>query len=206
MQTLSQQIQQAQTTLNKWERKPILQLPTAAVQETLTQCYMMLVAMDAKDCRNGIEADLVSIAYWLTTPQKQGIILQGNVGVGKTTLARAMFATMKFHGAPAVGCTAANLASIYKDSEKEQYWRLKNARRLFIDDLGAEYRSVKNYGEEFSPILDILTTYYKERKTLIITTNLTMANISNRYGERISDRLGELCNYYELSNTQSFRK
>ena len=191
--------------MNKAVRKPILGLPTAVVQDTLTQCYMILVTMDGKDYRNGMETDLNLVARWLTTPQKRGVILQGNVGCGKTTLARALFRTMQFHGAPAVGCTEASLSQAYKESEREQYWRLKNAGRLFIDDLGAGYTSVKNYGEEFSPIIDVLTHFYKERKTLVITTNLKMQGIADKYGVRIADRLGELCNFIELSNTQSFR-
>lgn len=208
MQTLSQPTQQALATLNSSDaiRKPILDFSTDVVYETLVQAYLLLVALDTNAIREGYEKDLMCMARWLTRPNKQGMILQGNVGTGKTTIARAMWAVMRFHGAPAKGCVASELANIYKNDEKNAWWQLMNASRLFIDDLGTEYTSTKNYGDEFSPILAIINRFHKDRKTLIITTNLSMQDIAQRYGERIADRLSEICNHWELSNTQTYRR
>ena len=207
MQTISTQTGQATALFNGKElRKPLLLFKTDVIEETLTKCYMANVAFSCKPYRDAAE-DIHKVARWLTTAgMRHGLVISGSVGTGKTTLARAMWMTMQYHGAPAKGVPADSIGAIYKNSEQEEYFRLKNASRLFIDDLGTEFSSVKNYGEEASPMLDIINTFHRSGRTLIVTTNLTEDGIMGKYGSRIASRLSEMCDFMQLTNNQDYRK
>lgn len=207
MQTISTQTRQATAHFNgRNVNEPLLRLNTDVVVETLTKCYMANVAFTGKPYRDAAE-DINKVARWLTSAgMRHGLIISGGVGTGKTTLARAMWMVMQYHGAPAKGVPADRIGTIYKTSEQEEYYRLKNASRLFIDDLGTEYASVKNYGEEASPMLDLINTFHRSGRTLIITTNLTEDSILERYGSRIASRLFEMCEFMQLTNNQDYRK
>lgn len=210
MQTTSTLTEQATRIFNHPHvNEPLLRHTTDVVLDTLTKSYMALVAFDCKPFHDTpeVESDLAKVARWLTTAgMKRGLIISGQTSTGKTTLARAMWMTLRYHGAPAQGVDARKVGEIYKNSERERYYQLTHAARLFIDDLGAEYSSVKVYGEEASPLVALIMEYHKYNKPLIITTNLDEQGIQDTYGVRIADRLSQLCNFMQVTNNQNFRK
>jgi DNA replication protein DnaC len=77
-------------------------------------------------------------------------------------------------------------ASRYEDATMD---RLLTASRLVIDDLGSEYSDAKGF---FRSLLDeVVNVRYSMRRPLLITTNVGPEVFTERYGERIMDRLRE---------------
>ena len=63
---------------------------------------------------------------------------------------------------------------------------------LFIDDLGVEAVNIKVYGNEFSPVTELLYNRYDRNLVTILTSNLSDEQMKDRYGARIDDRLREM--------------
>lgn len=149
-------------------------------------------------------------AAWLTSDTKQGFMLRGGVGCGKTTLLHAVRTTLNVaaqKSLPIIDSTEVAEHGL----EKAWMERYSQCPLLGIDDLGAERLSLKDYGNEVTPMVTLLTERYKHRLPTFITTNLQVVDgkdeISTRYGERIADRLGELCNTFTYGNNcQSYRQ
>lgn len=153
-------------------------------------------------------------SQWLTNPNaKKWLLIIGTVGTGKTTLANAVCdvlnainkATQYGMWADAVKkISAINLSQLARE-ESTKLQDYKKALRLFIDDLGTETDNVKVYGNTISPITEtILERYDNTNLTTIITSNLNLEQIKQNYGERIADRLQEMCNKIVIT-TKSFR-
>lgn len=49
-----------------------------------------------------------------------------------------------------------------------------------------------DYGNVYTPVIDLLTKRYEEQLFTIITTNLTPQQIREHYDDRIADRLNEI--------------
>lgn len=146
------------------------------------------------------------IAKWLSLPtstSKTGLLLIGNVGVGKTTAVRAVEVMLKALSAKAERegdssiprerldfTTARNLCDVnLKDVSEAE--KIISSRFLAVDDMGAEDVVAKRYGTTITPIADMIYSRYEMRKPTIITTNLTLQGIRDAYGERVYDRLKE---------------
>ncbi len=75
---------------------------------------------------------------------------------------------------------------------------------LAVDDLGTEPISIKVFGNEILPLVDLLSARYDQMLPTIITTNLGPEKITERYGERIADRIREMAEVIQFSGP-SFR-
>ena len=147
---------------------------------------------------------------------KKGILLMGNPGVGKTKFMEefALANSKICWGHPkmpaGLGVMDCEASSIRRGCEKSglEFVEMFYDHELFLDDLGGEPKGMVNfYGSTFDPIVDILGIRYKVRaihKTHI-TTNLTMDMILEIYGERIWDRLHEMCNILILEGSSRRR-
>ena len=71
---------------------------------------------------------------------------------------------------------------------------------LGIDDLGTEPSEVLDYGNIYTPVIDLLTKRYEEQLFTIITTNLTPQQIRGHYDDRIADRLNEMIKKIVFNN------
>lgn len=58
----------------------------------------------------------------------------------------------------------------------------------YIDDIGTEFLSVK-YGEKRLSFAELVDEAEKKGKLLIVTTNLSLSELQQKYGERTLDRL-----------------
>lgn len=152
------------------------------------------------------------VAKWMRTHTKMGLILRGNVGVGKTTIARAMSAVYAIcEGKGFRIFDAVELARMARESEPT-FREICDFKMLCIDDLGTEPLVVKNYGNDINPIVEILTCRHARRMFTIITTNLAVNaegedEIYLRYGSRVGDRLEQLCNTIKFDgNQKSYRQ
>ena len=130
-----------------------------------------------------------------------GAILIGDVGVGKTTLVRT----------PRM-VSANQLALEYQASGIEAVKALINNQlqyqglKVVIDDLGTEER-VKNFGTELDPINYVIQRIYDinqvadQKIKLYLTTNLNESSLIERYGQRLVDRIWEMCDRVVVIDT-----
>lgn len=140
---------------------------------------------------------IVRIREW--SPRKSAIVLAGQKGCGKTVAAawRALHwgraATFRF-------VHAADLACIGRYSAE---WKeLLDAPALCIDDLGAEYSDVKeSFLVDFE---NLINRFYANERPLIVTTNMTVRALGERYGGRVYDRMIE-CAQWENVDGPSLR-
>lgn len=151
-------------------------------------------------------------AKWLCSTRKFGLLLYGSVGSGKTTLARSICTLIGIlYGSGSydeqkcvVRVSALELASRVADNPG--YLRkLREYEMLFIDDMGVEPASVKSWGNEISPLTELLYARYDMQRFTIATSNLGDDEFAERYGRRIYDRMEEMFDRLHYSNG-SYRK
>ena len=147
------------------------------------------------------DAQLNLIAKYLTGGSKKfGLMFCGLCGNGKTTWAKALQLLVS-------GLNLKNpINNLYyvfplwnaKDlamRSKGNYNDWRNVMRyqlMIVDDLGTEPREVMEFGNVYTPLIDLITTRYEEQLYTIFTTNLTPAQLEEKYGKRIVDRLNEM--------------
>ena len=154
------------------------------------------------------------IANYLTGGSKKfGLMFCGLCGNGKTTWAKALQLL-------ASGLNLKNpINNLYyvfplwnaKDlatRSKGNYSDWRNVMRyqlMIVDDLGTEPREVMEFGNVYTPLIDLITTRYEEQLYTIFTTNLTPAQLEEKYGKRIVDRLNEMVEKVVFEN-ESYRR
>lgn len=146
------------------------------------------------------------VAKWITGQSyKRGLLLYGNIGSGKTTLADALLRLIRIKKATAkiYRKTAIEIADFAK-SDIDKYQEITRCEMLFIDDMGEEPFFVKNYGNEVSPLVELLYYRYDRLLFTVITTNKLENEISDIYGPRIADRIEEMFDKIYFNNG-SFR-
>ncbi|WP_423244953.1 ATP-binding protein [Hathewaya massiliensis] len=126
-----------------------------------------------------------------------GLLIYGEPGNGKTYTAACISNALIDKMVPVI-CVSINALL---ERIKETYNRfgnegedtvlrsLSNADLLIIDDLGTEQDTIWSRPK----IYNILDSRYRNSLPLIITTNLPLRELENRYEKRTYDRLLEMC-------------
>ena len=160
------------------------------------------------------DAQLNLIAKYLTGGSKKfGLMFCGLCGNGKTTWAKALQLLVSglnlknptnnlYYVFPL--CNAKDLAMRSKGNYND--WRnIVRYQLMIVDDLGTEPREVMEFGNVYTPLIDLITTRYEEQLYTIFTTNLTPAQLEEKYGKRIVDRLNEMVEKVVFEN-ESYRR
>lgn len=157
----------------------------------------------------------------------KGWILTGATGCGKTTAAEwcrwaanngctrqervQMLSALDIYDRvtdllQAGSCTSAEKMDAYGLTRGEMFH--EHSLDLIIDDLGAEPRKTIVYGQQVYPMQDLLMRRYAafpEARTYI-TTNLTMDEIAEVYGERVRSRLEGMCKVFVMEGGDRRKK
>tara|TARA_R100000808_G_C2150281_1_gene158997 strand:+ start:722 stop:1528 length:807 start_codon:yes stop_codon:yes gene_type:complete len=134
------------------------------------------------------------------TQEPESWFLHGAVGVGKTCLAvgyayemvQAHLTSARFVTLPAM---MSEIRSCYDDggpSEKEVLRHYKEAELLILDDMGAEHSSGTTWLSD--RLYQILGARHDQLRPTIMTSNLSISELSHIYGDRITSRINEMCN------------
>lgn len=133
-------------------------------------------------------------------PERHDLIFTGLTGLGKTHLALAISRVVEARGYRVVFLTATALQRMFTESEswnddtgsREEARRLRkkilDADLAVIDDLGSDRNT---NSELFTQALMELWDARDQRKCWIITTNLSLIGLSERYGQKVCSRLSQ---------------
>lgn len=122
------------------------------------------------------------VANWLTNNKGRGLLCLGNCGRGKTLLCGKIIPVLLNHYCrKIVSCYDAQQLNAELDAVKRKHI-------IYIDDIGTEFLSVK-YGEKRLAFAELVDEAEKKGKLLIISTNLSLSELQQKYGERTVDRL-----------------
>ena len=118
----------------------------------------------------------------------RGLLIMGAPGLGKTFLCRSLAAKASGEK-PVMYITAPELARNFLDHRLGEPVELRyiwNAPLLIVDDLGAETCSM-NVTSEY--LCEMIEKRAAGKLPTVFSTNLSIEDIKNRYGERVSSRL-----------------
>lgn len=188
----------------------------------LNAAYMQEVENRGMECRpnENVNDYLKKIAETMTDKStKCGILLCGNCGNGKTTTMNAFVSVCKylnkiqatrafesrgeFKNWSIKSTSARRISQIAKDESLMN--EAKTVTVLCIDDVGLEPTEVLDYGNAINPVIEIMEHRYRQQLFTFITTNLTPAQIREKYGDRIADRFNEIMKCIVYTNP-TFRR
>jgi AAA+ superfamily predicted ATPase len=154
------------------------------------------------------EEERTAIGKPIFAPPDKGLLILGNCGTGKTMMLKILSAKddRTSISSPFPGITyftAEWLVSQYQRSGEEflkDFESHKNAP-MIIDELGGE-RFARFYGND--PVINDMLSHrynvFKDYGTLtIFVSNLTMEELQEKYGDRISSRLYEMCEFVKCA-------
>jgi len=122
------------------------------------------------------------VVRWLTDNNGRGLLCFGNCGRGKTLICGKILPLLLNHYCgKVVNCYDAQQMNADLDAVKQKHI-------IYIDDIGTECLSVK-YGEKRLAFAELTDEAEKKGKLLILTTNLSIDELREKYGERTVDRL-----------------
>ncbi|MGO3184464.1 MAG: hypothetical protein ACTIJ9_16675 [Aequorivita sp.] len=144
----------------------------------------------------------------------KGILFYGNCGTGKSLFFEILEEVYKQHQHPHFRIKTVNTIELtdrvigelsrpnqLAPNDKSIYQR-NITGSIHFEDLGAE-RKLNHFGNSIEFMSDIIQLRYaKSRRSIcktFITTNLSLDEIQNRYGERFYDRMFEMFNLIQVS-------
>lgn len=132
-------------------------------------------------------------AQTICDDKRGNLLLTGNTGSGKTYLLSACVNEVTKQNRSVLFTTAYTLNSMFLDAHLSDYKTsqsildtLTDADVLAIDDLGTEI-AYKNVTAEY--LFAVINERIARKKQTLVSTNLTLADIRDRYDERLFSRL-----------------
>lgn len=142
--------------------------------------------------------EYTKIAEWLKDNEGKGLMCIGSVGRGKSLICTKVVPILMNH-------FCRKIVSIYDAQQMNRdIDEVLSKHIICIDDLGTEEVAVK-YGERRMAFAEVADAAEKEGKLLLVTTNMTINQLYEKYGERVMDRLRAITKSV-LFNGESLRK
>ncbi len=125
----------------------------------------------------------------------KGIFLTGSYGVGKSIILMSCCNVCTFLNKKNITIMhSLNLAPLILKNSIEYYVQ----RPLLIDDLGKEPISMKVFGTEIRPVIELLTHRYENGAWTFVTSNNNTKSLAEFYGETIEERMKTMFNIIEI--------
>lgn len=155
--------------------------------------YATFDKSDERDSKTEFVARTFAEHFGQTQEDKNGLILLGDVGRGKTFYAECIANELTKNGYMVMYTSIRKIADMPRDEKAFVMKSVENCDLLILDDFGAE-RDTEYMAEQTYEIIN--TRYRSEKKIMVITTNLSldeMTNEKDRTYRRIFDRVLEMC-------------
>jgi len=155
-----------------------IRLPDAA--QILQEALSFFLQKDGLNLQWLPEYD--QIAQWLSANDGRGLFLFGNCGRGKSLLCRYVL--------PAILLGyCRRVVSVFDTAEmNRQIDHVLSRHIISLDDVGTE--DISNvYGNKRLAFAEVMDAVEKNNKLIIISSNLSVNDIRQRYGERVLDRI-----------------
>lgn len=132
--------------------------------------------------------------------ENQGLLIYGSPGNGKTYFSACIANALIQRVIPAICVSSIALTERINES-RNNYGNegmftvlnsLNNADLLILDDLGTEPDTKWTR----SMIYQIIEKRYSSNLPIIITTNISMAELRDRYDDRVCSRLNKMCTFF----------
>lgn len=134
----------------------------------------------------------------------QGLWIYGDVGTGKSTLMKAILEFIRENWLRDSG-ESINPAWISVPMFCGEYatkgFSVFDEIPVGLDEVGTEYVPTNHVGNKVNVVSQIISTIYDNNYYIprIVTTNLSMKEVYDKYGSRTFDRIGQIFNIVELA-------
>ena len=170
-----------------------LEQPTCEQREAdITQEMLMLKAK--KMAERGYRFNESALEALRLYMSGYGLFVLGSVGTGKTMF----FKVLRNHKGERIRIFS--MHDIFGRNEVEVRELMDNLldHELLLDDVGAEPQ-FNNYGVKFDILAYLVERRMESNMRTHFTTNMTREEFLGRYGDRIADRMAEMCRSVEFS-------
>lgn len=136
---------------------------------------------------------------------KTGLVLSGKCGIGKSGLMHLLYQHREGDRAVWVDYNGllAFIQSTYGDhapTDTQQIMHaMQSVKYLFIDDMGDVARAASTSDDRRDKTYEIIRVRHERRLPTFITTNLDRAAFAHQFGDRIAQRVMELCHWVPMS-------
>lgn len=138
----------------------------------------------------GLAGEWVSDWHNPATRRRQGLLLVGAVGAGKTTIATAVSHDTDPYAYWHVVDLLQWLMDGYSSGEFSHRFNSVSRRQLLVlDDVGVE----RDTDGQADLVVKLLDLRHRNGSHTVVTTNLTSEQRAHRYGHRIESRLLDMC-------------
>ena len=155
--------------------------------------YSTFKQSDARDTRTELAAKTFAKNFGKVSEDKNGLILFGSMGCGKTFYAECIANELIEKGYMVMYTSVRKIADVPKEHKASVMKAVEKCDLLILDDFGAE-RDTPYMAEQTYEVIN--TRYRAEKKPMVITTNLSaesMANEKELTYARTFDRVLEMC-------------
>lgn len=122
------------------------------------------------------------IVDWMTDNKGKGLLMLGGCGLGKSLIGMYILPLL-------IKDVHRKVVNIFNAQElNKKIDEILNLHIVYIDDIGTE-DNLNSYGNKRMPFAELCDAAEKKGKLLILSTNLNIEGLSERYGERVVDRL-----------------
>ena len=122
------------------------------------------------------------IVDWMTDNKGKGLLMFGGCGLGKSVIGMYILPLL-------IKDVHKKVVNIFSAQElNKKIDEILKLHIIYIDDIGTE-DNLNSYGNKRMPFAELCDAAEKKGKLLIITTNLSIDELTHRYGDRVVDRL-----------------
>ena len=122
------------------------------------------------------------IVDWMTDNKGKGLLMFGGCGLGKSVIGMYILPLL-------IKDVHKKVVNIFSAQElNKNIDEILKLHIIYIDDIGTE-DNLNSYGNKRMPFAELCDAAEKKGKLLILTTNLSIDELTQRYGDRVVDRL-----------------
>lgn len=122
------------------------------------------------------------IVDWMTDNKGKGLLMFGGCGLGKSVIGMYILPLL-------IKDVHKKVVNIFSAQElNKKIDDILKLHIIYVDDIGTE-DNLNSYGNKRMPFAELCDAAEKKGKLLILTTNLSIDELTQRYGDRVVDRL-----------------